>query len=102
MPEQFPTLDPTTGELVEVTYYDIAEVAAMLHVSESTVRRNLFAKSDPWPHLTIGRGHWMSASDIGWVVAQSTVDPPPFPGVPEAGPARLGTPLTDRDLEGIR
>lgn len=100
MPESFPTLDPATGELVPVTYFDIDEAAEMLHVSPSTVRRKIL--SGEWPHLTIARNHWMSVENIGWVVAESTVDPPPFPGIPTGGPPKLGTPLTDRDLEGIR
>lgn len=102
MPETFPTLDPATGELVEIEYFSVDEVAAMLHLSSATVRRKIVDKQDPWPHITIIRGHWMSAADIGWVVAQSTVDPPPFPGIPTGGPPRLGIPLTDADLEGIR
>lgn len=100
MPEQFPTLDPATGELVDTTYYGIEEVAAMLHASPSVVRRRILAGE--WPHLTIARKHWMSAEDVAWVVADATVEPPPFPGVPEGGPPKLGTPLTDKDLEGIR
>ena len=72
----------------------------MLHVSPLSVRRRIL--SGEWPHLTIARNHWMSAENIGWVVAQSTVDPPLFPGIPEGEPPSLGTPLTDPDLEGIR
>jgi len=100
MPETFPTLDPATGELIPVLYYAIEEAAEMLHVSASSVRRRILAGE--WPHLTIARSHWMSAENIGWVVAQSTVDPPPFPGIPTGGPPKLGTPLSDKDLEGIR
>src|SRR5262245_2019923 len=99
VPVQFPTLDPATGELVPTDYYTVGEVAALLHVSHSTVRRRILAGE--WPHLTIAQGHFLSAEHIAAVVAMHTHEPgpavPPGNGVP-----KLGTPLSDTDLEGIR
>lgn len=102
MPVTIPTLDPSTGELVDREYWDMAEVAAMLHVSTTTVRR--FVLAGDWPSLKLGRAHWLSAEHIGWIVDQGTTDPPPFPGIPDAAdrPPVLGIPLADSDLEGIR
>lgn len=99
MPVPFPTLDPETGELVTMPYWTVGEVAALLHVSHSTVRRRILA--DEWPHLTIAQAHYMNARHVAAVVAMHTVEP--RPAVPEAeGPPKLGTPLSDTDLEGIR
>jgi len=98
MPVPFPTLDPETGELTQVDYFTLGEVAALLHVSHTTVRRRILA--DEWPHLTIAQTHYMSAAHIAQVVDMHTVEP--APAVPEdPRPPRLGTPLTDTDLEGL-
>jgi len=99
MPVSFPTLNPDTGELVPTDYYTVGEVAAMLHVSHSTVRRRILDRE--WPHLTIAQAHYMSAEHVARVVAMHTVEPEPeLP--PNDGRPKLGTPLTDKDLEGIR
>lgn len=95
MPVVFPTLDPATGELVDRTYYTVEEAADRLHVSHSTVRRRILAGE--WPHLTIAHAHYMSGEDLARVVAMHIVEPP----APE-DPPKLGTPLTDTDLEGFR
>jgi AraC-like DNA-binding protein len=99
MPVLFPTLDPETGELADMTYYTLGEVAERLHVSHTTVRRRILAGD--WPHLSIAQQHYMSAEHVARVMAMSTVEP--ARAIPECeGPAKLGTPLADRDLEGIR
>jgi excisionase family DNA binding protein len=99
MPVSFPTLDPDSGELVPVDYFTVGEVAALLHVSHSTVRRRVLANE--WPHLTIAGGHYLNAVQVAAVVRMHTVEP--TPAVPEdTRPPRLGTPLTDTDLEGVR
>lgn len=100
MPVQFPTLNPETGELVPTDYYTVGEVAEMLHVSHSTVRRRILAGE--WPHLTIAQGHYMSAPDVGWVVERNTVNPEPPPAPCNGSRPELGIPLSDTDLEGIR
>lgn len=99
MPVPFPTLDPETGELVPTDYYTVGEVAELFHVSHSTVRRMIL--DGKWPHLTIAHSHYMSAAHVAEVVAMNTHEP--GPAVPELDrPPKLGIPLSDRDLEGIR
>jgi AraC-like DNA-binding protein len=100
MPVPFPTLNPETGELVPTDYYTVGEVAALLHVSHTTVRRRILANE--WPHLTIAQAHYMSAEHVARVVAMHTVAPEPAVGPDDPPPPKLGTPLSDRDLEGIR
>lgn len=99
MPVPFPTLNPDTGRLESMDYYTVGEVAELLHVSHSTVRR--FILAGEWPHLTIAHAHYMSAAHVAEVVAMNTHEAGPAIPEPE-GPPKLGTPLADRDLEGIR
>jgi excisionase family DNA binding protein len=98
MPVQFPTLNAETGELVPTDYYTVGEVAELLHVSHSTVRRRILAGR--WPHITIAQGHYMAAPDVAWVVEESRVDPTPANPCNGSRP-ELGIPLTDTDLEGM-
>lgn len=103
MPTPFPTLDPESGTLVPVDYYSVGEVAEMFHMSQATVRRRIkageFTVFQPVPGA-----YYMTAEHVAEVVAARTgkVAPPP-PDVPEGGPPpRLGIPVHDADLEGIR
>lgn len=98
MPVPFPTLDPATGELVTRDYFTIEEVAELLHMSPSTVRRRILDHA--WPSLSIAQSHYMSAEHVAAVVAMHTVDPAPAVREDPA-PPKLGTPLTDADLEGM-
>lgn len=99
MPVDFPTLDPETGDLVPTPYYTVGEVAELLHVSHWTVRERI--RRGEWPHLAIASGHYLSAAMVAEVVESCTV--PARPQVDDTPPPpRLGTPMTDQDLEGIR
>jgi hypothetical protein len=99
MPVSFPTMNPDTGELVPTDYYTVGEVAAMLHVSHSTVRRMILIGE--WDHMTLAHVHYMSAAHIAAVVDRATVEA--RPAIPETTePPKLGVPLSDTDLEGIR
>ena len=102
MPVTFPTLDPDSGELIQVDYFTIGEVADMFHVSHSTVRRRI--KSGEWSFFSpIPGAYFMSPAHVAEVVRRNThpaEDPPPaIDGTPP--PARLGTPMEDKDLEGL-
>lgn len=99
MPVPFPTLDPETGELVATDYYTVGEVAALLHVSHATVRARI--RSGEWRALRIATGFYMTAEHIGLVIDSCTHGGPPEPE-PDPGPPRLGIPVRDADLEGMR
>src|SRR5262245_42260044 len=101
MPVSFPTMDPDTGHLVDRDYYTVGEVAAMLHVSHSTVRRRILAGE--WDHLTIAQGHYMDAAMVVAVVEKHIHRAGPCPELDtDTGRRpRLGTPLSDDDLEGM-
>jgi hypothetical protein len=93
-----------TGELVPTDYYNVGEVAEMLHVSHSTVRRRIL--EGDWPHLTIAQGHYLNAEMVADVVAMHTSRPNAVDKVaadpPPALSPRLGTPVDPEDLEGFR
>ena len=97
MPVSIPTYDETTHELVPVAYYNPTEVAEMLPISETTVRRLLTEQA--WPHVVFSGHRFMSAEQIGRAVELAMVDPDAIPEGDE--PARLGTPMTDTDLESV-
>lgn len=100
MPVPFPTLNPDTGELETLDYYTVDEVAALLHVHANTVRRRI--NGGEWPHLTIAQGHFLNAEQIAEVIALSTHKPAPDIPCRDGEPPRLGVPLSDKDLEGLR
>jgi tRNA-dihydrouridine synthase len=99
MPDLFVRRDPATGEAIQVPYYDAAEVAPMVGVSESHVRRK--AKAGEWPHENpSGRRPIFTLDHVERIHELSTVDPDAIPD--GSGPARLGTPMSDTDLEGVQ
>lgn len=98
MPVPFPTLNPSTGELETVDYFTVEEVAELLHISHTTVRRRLL--SGEWPHMKIAHGYFLSAEMVARVVKLSTHEPTVDVERSDK-PPRLGTPLGDRDLEGM-
>jgi hypothetical protein len=95
MPTVFPTLDPETGELVDVTYWFAAEVAPRLHVSVRTLERR--CQEGKWPHLKVVGTYYFSAAHVARIVDLLTVDPD-RPGPP---PRRLGVVVDDDDQEGL-
>lgn len=99
MPDLFTRRDPDTGEPIQVPYYDAAEVGPMIGASESHVRR--MAKAKKWPHENpTGRRPIFTLDHVERIHELSTVDPD---AIPEGSrPARLGTPLSDADLEGAQ
>lgn len=103
MPVAYPSKDPETGELTEVDYFTVGEVAEMFHVSQATVRRRI--KAGEWVVFEpVAGAYYMSPDHVAAVVESMThtVGPPP-PDVPEGGkPPRLGVPVDPTDLEGIR
>lgn len=100
MPENFPRRDPDTGDLVDVPHFDVAELATRLHVSMSHVRRMCATPYPAWPHRRIASHLWFDPEHVERIMELSTVDPDAIPD--GSGPARLGTPLSDDDLEGVR
>lgn len=92
---KFPHKDSITGELVEVDYWTLAEVAPMLHTAPATVRAKCRARE--WPHLEVGGRFYFNANQIAAIVDLHTVhhdDPePPLP-------LRLGVAVDDDDLPG--
>jgi hypothetical protein len=95
-------LTRTASGLVEIEYHDVADAARMLHVSESTVRKQCRAKV--WPHTELLGRYYLSNEQVADVVDALTcyVDPrDPRPGEPEP-PPKLGVPLSDVDAEPIR
>lgn len=96
MPQTFPTYDPATDELVPREYWSITEVADMFHVNHSTVRRWL--RDGSMPSLMIASTYYMSAAMIGeWMDSRTTDTRPPD----ETPPPRLGTPVSDAELEPV-
>lgn len=76
-PINFPRKDKRTGELVDVRYWSVWEVAEMLHVSPTTVRRR--ANAGIWPHFHPGRAVYFNADQIEYAVQQMTFDPDQLP-----------------------
>lgn len=72
-PIVFPHIDPTTGELVDVEYFSVWEVADRLHVSARTVQRRVHASK--WPHLRVQGRIYMNGAQIARAVELMTVDP---------------------------
>jgi hypothetical protein len=99
MPINLPHRDPDTGDLVNVRHYDTAEVSAMFHVSEAWVRRQCGGPDPAWPHLRMANRIWFSDDDVDRILELATHDPD---AIPREYVPRLGTPLTDTDLEGVR
>jgi len=103
MPTPFPELDPDSGTLVQVDYYAVGEVADMFHMSHSTVRRRI--RAGEWPSFEPVNGtYYLSAHHVAEVVQLLThaARPPVLAGDDDDPPPRLGIPLADTDLEGVR
>lgn len=102
MPVPFPTLDPDTGTLVPTDYYTVGEVADLLHVSHSTVRRRI--KAGDWSFFSPMTGaYFFSPAHVAEVMERQTHHAPELSECDATPPPpKLGTPLTDTDLEGIR
>jgi hypothetical protein len=103
LPTPFPELDPATGALVMRDYYAVGEVAEMFHVSHSTVRRRI--RAGEWPYFEPVTGvYFLTAEHVDAVRRRLTHEAAPT--TPEVGeddrPPRLGIPLSDTDLEGVR
>jgi hypothetical protein len=101
MPENFPTLDEKTGQLVDTPYYALPEVAALLHIGVTTARR--YVTEYTWPHLVIGRHIYMTPADIAAAMATLRVSNGQRPAlgipIPEDPPA---PPSPGDDAGGIR
>lgn len=92
-----PGADPVTG-LVERPFLEVDEVAALLHVSDRTVRDR--CASGQWPCVEIVTGRrYMRPEQVGRIIALSTHDVAELPDLP---PPTLGVPLEDRDTEGVQ
>lgn len=96
MPLTFPHYDADADDLIDRTYYDVNEVAAMLHVHASTVRVRV--RDGLWDALHSGRHIYFSAAQVGAAVEQMQTDG----RAPEPEPVQLGTPVADTDLESLR
>lgn len=66
MPESFPVVDPTSGELRDVPHYSVAEVAGLLHMGTTTAYRLMH--DEGWPHLQIAKRAWISAPDLAAIL----------------------------------
>lgn len=97
MPSYFQRRDPETGEVVDVPYYDVPEAAALLKVSQATVRRR--CRDHDWPHEHLGR-IWFRQEHIERIHELSTVDPDRL--AEGDAPARLGVVAADAEMEPIR
>lgn len=98
MPVSFPTRDPETGALVPTDYYPLGEVAELMHVSVTTVRRRI--KEGEWSYFSpVPGSYYMSAAHVAEVIERNT-HPARRPDTPE--PPRLGLPVAPHDLEPIR
>jgi hypothetical protein len=101
MPIPFPSRDPEGGPTVQEDYWTVDELADMFHMSAATVRRRI--RSGEWEVFEpVARTYYMNAAQVAAAMAAMThrVEPDP-PDLPEA-PTRLGVPVADTDLEGIR
>ena len=101
MPTPYPVLDPDSGTLVEVDHYSVGEFADMFHMSATTVRRRIRAGEwvvfEPLPGVYMFTAEQVAAARA----AMTHRVEPPRPDLPEA-PRRLGVPVDDSDMEGIR
>lgn len=98
MPVSFPVLNPSTGQLDSQDFFTVGEVAELLHMSHSTVRRRI--KSGRWPYFApVPGAFYLSAQDVGYVVELLHHHPDPGPCDGHDTPPRLGIPLSDSDLE---
>lgn len=99
-PTVYPTEDPETGALVDVDYWQLGQVADMFHMSLATARRRV--KSGEWVVFQPLPGVFlMNAHQIAEAHAAMTGRVVPHTDLPDA-PTRLGVPVDDTDLEGIR
>jgi hypothetical protein len=96
MPTPFPSYDEATDSLIDRDYYDVDEVAAMLHVSVSTVHRRII--DGRWHALHVGHARYMSAAQVGEAVDSMRTGAT----VREPDPPKLGEPVGDVDLESLR
>lgn len=100
MSKTYPHLDEDTGELVPETYYEVEEVADMLHVSANTVRRRL--RDGEWDGLhPLARAWLMNAAQIADAVATMQTSTQREAETPAPVPL-LGEPVDDTDLEPLR
>jgi hypothetical protein len=100
MPATYPHLDADTGELVPTTYYDVEEVADMLHVSANTVRRRL--RDGEWDGLhPLARSWYMNAAQIADAVETMQTRVQREADTEQPVPL-LGEPVDDHDLEPLR
>lgn len=97
MPETFPHYDPDTDELRDRTYYDMGEVAALLHVSQSFIHQRV--REGVWDALRVAGRYYMSAAQVGAAVEQMQTA---AHAEPEPVPVQLGEPVSDVDLEPLR
>jgi hypothetical protein len=103
---KLPTWDGQLGRLVEVTYYDAREVAAMLGYSPRTVTRYT-SELGLWPHVRLNRQPYLTEEMIGRVVELLTYDPasgeprPLLDDPPQQRPPRLGRVLSEEEIEAI-
>lgn len=107
MPETFPVVDETTGALRDVPHYSVVEVAEMLHLHESTVRRLM--RVERWPHMEIGNRAWFAAPDVTAALAsmrrndgggEGPAEHPADDGADDGEPGPLGLVLPDDDEPG--
>lgn len=98
MPTSFPQYNPDTDELTPRDYYDVEEVAELLHVSTSFVHTR--CRDLTWDRLKVSTRYYMSAAQIGDAIAEMQSN---GHGVAEhTEPVQLGVPVADVDLEPLQ
>jgi hypothetical protein len=63
MPEIFPTYDPETRQIVDVSYFTLTEIAEMLHLHRQTAKNMI--EAEDWPRLVIAKKIYVAADDFG-------------------------------------
>lgn len=104
MPVTFPTYDRQSGQLRDVEYYSLDELADMLHMAPATAYNR--AMKDKWPCLRTNQGRrWYSPEDIGAILDMMRENDRP----PEDDGTALGIPIPpdpwlreDTDPGGVR
>lgn len=98
------TWDPERREMVAIDYWDASEVASMLKVHPSTIRK-LSRAGVARPYPAHGVQHFNATDLAHFYAALSGQDHGDILDTRVDGldvDASLGTPVTDADLEGLR
>jgi excisionase family DNA binding protein len=71
MPEQFPVVTDS-GEVSQVPYYTIDEVAEMFHTSRETIYKRM--RDGEWPYIRVIQRVYFSPAHIQEIIRKSTHD----------------------------